>query len=404
MGTSNNRVERTGNGAEATERKSLSGGSQGSGPLVDLSNPSSNRDFASATSRDSTVPAEFGNATLSFAPGGEQGSFQNNWQQKFLGTSQDAGSTAMDVIANTGSIPSTADISRIDAARSEIGGLSDVSAEVRGQALADLNMSHDRIKHRYTDKQNQQIADVQNNLAAGNFQGFTAALQAAGQNPSDGVRGNEVLNAAQQNIEMGLAGATPGLHPYERVNLQQDGDNVLAYRDNSGYALQVNPDGTSSVRALSRDEQGNVSVDEREVPASEMTPEAVFNNLSNFTASQVGDAFRNMMDYLNNPTSPPSKDVPQAPIQREVPKQQDQPPQRAPQIYDYPSKADAIPPQGPTPSAGQNNPNPVGPRPGSAQDVVPKGRTPEARPPVLNHTADSSIEDTQDNPSETFDY
>lgn len=402
----NNRVERTsGSGAEAVESRSQRGGSHANGPLVDLSNPSTNRDFADASRGPRAIPPEFGTATLSFAPTGEQGSFQNSWQQKFLGAPQDATSTLTDAIAATGSIPSTADMSRIDATRSEISALSDVSAEVRGQALADLSISHDTIKHLYTDSENKQIADIQNHLAAGNFEGFTAALKAAGQNPADGKGRNDVLGAAERNIESGLAGADNGLNSYDRVNLRQDGGNVLAYRDSSNYALQVNPDGSPTVRALTRDDQGNVSVDPREVPASEMTPEAVFNDLSNYTADQVGEAYRNMMDYLKNPSSPPTKEVAQAPIQKDGPQQRDEPTQSSTQNDAYPNpKGNSIPQQGPMAPAGQNNPNPAGKdQKQQSPEGESKGRTPEAPPPVLNHVP-TYKEGAQENSPRSFDY
>lgn len=150
------------------------------------------------------------------------------------------------------------------------------TSEDRKFAQADLENSRDLFSNMFSDKQNEQIANIQNSLVNGNFEAFTAALHDAGQS-ANGRR--DALGGAQLGLDNGNA----------EINLRKDGENVLAYSDTGNYALQVNKDGTTSVRRITRDAEGNVTVQPGEISPDEKTAESVFNGLSNHAVKKLSE-------------------------------------------------------------------------------------------------------------------
>lgn len=153
------------------------------------------------------------------------------------------------------------------------------SEEDRKVAQADLDNSRNLFSKLFTGEQNEQIANIQNSLVNGNFEAFTQALHDAGQSSNGRL---DALGGAQLGLDNGNAG----------INLKKDGDNVLAYSDTGNYALQVAKDGSTSVRRITRDADGNVTVQPGEVSPDEKTAESVFGGLSNHAVNKLAAEYR----------------------------------------------------------------------------------------------------------------
>ncbi len=335
---SNNRVETR--GSEATERPSQ-GSAGGHRPMVDLAHPSANRDFSSAIgSRGSTVTNPFEDGSINFSPNALYGAFQDKWS-KFLnaqGTDNSGGDTA----GNTQHRPTDGQVGQqvrepvrggkpqnggdarqkpthdgpvvidenpfpeLDPTRERqnakrdgdktLGGTAQekpvgydngLTPTAADRALAQnaLAWNQDSFKGLFSDSQNQQISDIQNSLINGDFSAFKKGLQLAGQQPDGRHPGiNDVLRGVELNVGRSLP---------DGITLQKEGDNVLAYTDTSNYALQVNTaDGSTSVRRVTRDENGNVTVEPGEVEGKDAA--AVFQGFSNHVTKGMAKSEREL--------------------------------------------------------------------------------------------------------------